>query len=92
MTHSVNDIPDSTGGIVDAFSQHGLIGLVVLALFGLVFYTVREFRAINEMHNERHDKRNELHASERREWLQVTREIAETLNTLAGQFEARLTK
>lgn len=71
---------------ISDFSQLGIAGIVIY----LSFMFIKELRAINDSHNERHDKRNELHAAERREWLEVTREIAETLNTLAGQFEARL--
>lgn len=71
---------------ISDFSQLGVAGIVIY----VSFMFIKELRSINDMHNERHDKRNELHAAERREWLEVTREIAETLNTLAGQFEARL--
>ena len=77
MTHATEMDLHESAGVIDAFSQYGLAGLVILALFALVFYFLKEIRAINEMHNERHDKRNELHASERKEWLQLSKENLE---------------
>ena len=87
---------DNSVGIVSEFSQYGLAGLVILALFILVYVVLKEFRSINEMHNDRHDKRNELHAAERREWLQLSKENLEVnkentalIRTLAAQLEHR---
>ncbi len=88
-------VPDiEPNGVLSAFGQYGLAGLVILALFILVGVVIREFRSINEMHNERHDKRNELHAAERREWLQLSKENLEVnkenmtlIKTLAAQLE-----
>ena len=94
MHAGVPDVP--AGSIIDSFSQYGLSGLVILALFFLVFYFIKEVRAINEMHNERHDKRNELHANERKEWLQfskesieINRENTSLLKTLIDKIERR---
>jgi hypothetical protein len=74
MPVGVNEMHADGGDVLSAFSQYGLAGLVILALFILVYVVLKEFRHINEMHNDRHDKRNELHAGERREWLQLSKE------------------
>jgi hypothetical protein len=76
--------------IFNLFGQYGLAGLVIAAQFYFMMLFLKKLDSINETHNARHDRRNDLHAAERREWLEVTREIAATLITLAAQFEARL--
>lgn len=80
--------------VIGAFGQFGLAGLVILALFYTVHKFIEKLDAINAMHNERHDKRNELHAAERREWLDVAKETLEVnkenstlIKTLSAQLE-----
>lgn len=79
---------------IGAFGQFGLSGLVILALFITVHKFIEKLDAINAMHNERHDKQNELHAGERREWvdfaketLEVNKENSTLIKTLSAQLE-----
>jgi len=83
-----SDIPAPSGDVLSAFGQYGLAGLVILALFILVYVVLKEFRHINEMHNDRHDKRNELHAGERREWLQLSKENLDVNKENTGLIKA----
>jgi hypothetical protein len=76
--HSESEMP--VDGAISLFSQYGLSGAVIGALFYVVMMFIRELRVINETHNDRHDKRNELHAGERREWLGMSKDILATLH------------
>lgn len=93
MTHATTDTMEPVSNTIAEFGQFGLAGLVILALFYTVHKFIEKLDAINEMHNERHDKRNELHAAERKEWLQVTKENLEVnkentalIKTLSAQL------
>ena len=61
MTHATGmELHDTVPSIADAFIQQGFIGVITGGLILALIYGFKEIRAINEMHNERHDKRNQL--------------------------------
>ena len=78
--------PEST---VNAFSQFGLAGLVILALFYLVFLFINAQKQLNDSFISQIQKQSELHANERNKWIELSENTNEILRTLSAQFESR---
>jgi hypothetical protein len=60
--------------LVNAFGQYGLSGLVICVLFFALYLVFREQRYINE-----------IHADERKQWLQAFKENTEVVRALTGK-------
>lgn len=87
--------PDTT---ISAFAQFGLAGLVILALFYLVFTFLSGIKTLNDSFVAQIQKQSELHAAERKQWLEVSEKTSEVIRVfsakleqiLSVQFEAKL--
>lgn len=77
--------PDTTIG---AFSQFGLAGLVILALFYLVFSFINAQKQLHDSFIAQIQKQSELHANERNKWIELSEKTNEVLRALCAQFEA----
>lgn len=74
---------------VDTFDKYGLPGLVILVLFGLVFYILSRIQIIIKSSDDRFDKQSNLHAEERKEVTVVVRDLSKVIQTLSAQFEGK---
>jgi len=86
--------PDTTIG---AFAQFGLAGLVILALFYLIFAFLNGQKTLHDSFILQIQKQSELHANERKQWLEVSEKNTEVIRLfsakleqiLSAQFESR---
>lgn len=86
--------PDTT---ISAFAQFGLAGLVILALFYLIFKFLSGVKELHDSFIAQIQKQSELHASERKQWLEVSEKTSEVIRIfsvkleqiLSAQFEGR---
>jgi hypothetical protein len=72
-------IADTGGSMFDVFSQYGLTGCVIAALFYSNWLLIKEIKLLSASHDERHERRNQSHAEERKEWLAAYKENTEVL-------------
>lgn len=76
--------PDTT---ISAFAQFGLAGLVILALFYLVFTHLNGMKALHDSFIAQIQKQSELHASERKQWYEVTERNNEVIRVFTSKLE-----
>ncbi len=76
--------PDST---ISAFSQFGLAGLVILALFYLVLTFINSQKQLHDSFIAQIQKQSELHANERKQWLEVSEKTGEVIRLFSAKLE-----
>jgi hypothetical protein len=80
----------ATDSTISAFAQFGLAGLVILALFYLVFTFINSQKQLHDSFVAQIQKQSESHANERKQWIETFEKVGDLIRTLSAQFEARL--
>ncbi len=68
--------------VLALFSQFGLHGLVIGALFISLWLLIREIKLLNESHEKRIDAVSENHSEERESWLKAYQDNTEVLRRI----------
>lgn len=69
--------------LITSFSNYGLDGVVIGALFCALYLMIRELKTMNESHDKRIDALNNEHKAERAEWIAAYKENTEIIRQLS---------
>lgn len=75
--------------VINQAAQFGLGGLVILALFYSLSKLLDKFEKLIQGTNERFDTQSNLHAEERKQWIESYEKNTDVLRTLSTQLEAK---
>jgi hypothetical protein len=75
--------PDTT---ISAFAQFGLAGLVILALFYLVFAFISSQKQLHDSFVAQIQKQSEAHAKERQQWIESFEKLGDLIRALSEKI------
>lgn len=69
--------------IITSFTNYGLDGVVIGALFCALYLLIRELKTMNVAHDDRIDALNSEHKAERAEWITAYKDNTEIIRQLS---------